>query len=181
VHVTIRLRDGFPSLRQGPEHALLLELFAAASECDGFRLVHYSVQASHVHLLCEARGRRDLTRGIRSVAIRMARRLNRHWGRSGTVVDDRHHDRILRSPREVRHALAYVLNNAARHGSWSIRRGPDPYSSGRWFDGWRGCDAQTVVPTLLAAPKTWLLGVGWRRHGLIGLDEIPGPRLGRHK
>jgi hypothetical protein len=26
----------------------------------------------------------------------------------------------------------------------------------------------------VAAPHTWLLGVGWRRHGLVDPAEVPG-------
>ena len=53
--------------------------------------------------------------GMQGLAIRIARGLNRLWGRKGKVFADRYHDRVLRTPREVRNALAYVLNNARRH------------------------------------------------------------------
>ena len=107
--------------------------------------------------------------------MRVAKGLNKLWGRKGSVFADRHHDRILRSPREVRNALAYVLNNCLRHG---IRAGfPDLYSSGGWFDGWRRDRrplVQVVSPSVVAQARTWLLSVGWRRHRLIGYLEVPG-------
>ena len=61
---------------------------------------------------------------------------NRLWKRLGKVFDDRFYDRVLRTPREVRNALAYVLDNARRHGVVIGPGEPDPFSSGRWFDGW---------------------------------------------
>jgi len=100
--------------------------------------------------------------------------MNRLWGRRGRVFADRHHDRILRSPREVRHALRYVLNNARKHGVYFGERQPDPYSSGRWFDGWKDHVSQLEVVAPLARARTWLLTRGWRRHGRIRLGEVPG-------
>ncbi|MEW6073566.1 MAG: peptide MFS transporter [Planctomycetota bacterium] len=112
--------------------------FAGGKERFGFRLIHYSVLANHLHLIGEAQNRRALSRGMQGLAVRIAKGLNRHWGRRGKVFADRYHDHILRTPREVRSALAYVLRNAARHGVGGA--GADPYSSGRWFDGWAGSE-----------------------------------------
>ena len=105
----------------------MLEAFGAASEREGFRLVHYTVLSNHLHLLCEALDRRELSRRTQGLAIRIAKKLNRVWGRIGKVFADRYFDRILRSPREVRSALAYVLNNARRHGIFLRPDQPDPY------------------------------------------------------
>jgi len=87
---------------------------------------------------------------------------------------------VLRTPREVRHVLAYVLRNPQRHGIHQARPAPDPFTSGAWFDGWKG------VPTALrfaggeppvARARTWLLSIGWRRHGLVPLRVlVPGGR-----
>jgi hypothetical protein len=70
--------------------------------------------------------------------------------------------------------LVYVLGNWRHHGG---ERYPgqslDPYSSAAWFDGFRekllplpeGAERPT------AAARTWLLGVGWRKRGLISVVE----------
>jgi putative transposase len=169
VHVTLKLEQGLPSLRRGHAHTLLIAAFAAMRERAGFRLVHYSVQSNHVHLVCEARDRGALSRGIQALAIRIAKRLNQLWKRTGKLFADRYHDRILRSPREVRNALAYVLNNAAKHGVDLPRGEPDPCSSGRWFNGWRSIQRLESEPDPLARARTWLLSVGWLLHGRIEL------------
>jgi hypothetical protein len=96
------------------------------------------------------------------------------------VFSDRYHARQLRTPREVRHALAYTLNNARKHGVHV--EGVDPCSSARAFDGWREGGALNLavrefagraIPPVARA-RSWLLLTGWRRHGLIGVAEIPG-------
>ena len=89
--------------------------------------------------------------------------------------------RILRTPREVRNALAYVLLNARKH--WRERHGAPPpvlldeASSSRWFDGWRHVPGSREPPREspeVVPPRTWLLSTGWRRHGLIDPAEVPG-------
>jgi len=170
---TVRLKKGLPSLRGRREQAVLVEVFRRGSERFGFRLVHYSVQSNHAHFVVEARSRDELSCGMGGLATRIARGLNGLWGRRGRVFADRYHDQILRTPRQVRNALRYVLNKARRHKVQLAGTRPDPCSSGRWFDGWRDWLARGPGAPVARA-RTWLLRVGWRRHRLIGLCETPG-------
>jgi hypothetical protein len=132
-----------------------------------------------VHLLFEADDRTALSRGIQALVIRIARGVNRACRRSGRLWRDRYHARILRTPREVRNCLCYVLQNARRHAD--VLRGIvapawiDDRSSGAWFDGWAG-SARTAAAAgdrLVAAARTWLLTTGWRKRGLVRVDEVP--------
>ena len=98
------------------------------------------------------------------------------------MFSDRYHARILRTPRAVRVALVYVLQNARKHGAWVARR-PDTYSSAPSFDGWKE-QAHNLAESRsgwLERARTWLLSIGWRRHGLIDPHEVPaiaiGPRV----
>ena len=109
VHVTLKLGDGLPTLRTRKAYVAILGAFEKGRERAGrlesgmFRLVHYTMQDDHLHLICEAQDRLSLSRGMQGLTIRVARALNRAWARAGKVFADRYHDRILRSPREVRH------------------------------------------------------------------------------
>jgi hypothetical protein len=82
--------------------------------CDrrDFRLVHYSLQNDPAHLIVEASDRKALGRGMKSPASLFAFAVNRALGRTGRVLADRYHLRILTCPRQVRNALAYVFLNA---------------------------------------------------------------------
>jgi hypothetical protein len=133
----------------------------------------------HAHLIVEAASSRDLACGMKSLGSRLARVVNRVFKRRGAVLADRYHLHVLRTPREVRNAIAYVLLNARRHLAKLGRPLPrvaliDPASSGRWFMGWRGCMATAHDPAAVAEPRTWLLRVGWRRAGLIDPAKTPG-------
>jgi hypothetical protein len=118
------------------------------------------------------------------------------------VFSDRYHAHALRTPRETRAGLRYVLLNGHHHTS-HVRRGAaylDPCSSAASFDGWsRPCalppgwlpdplqigagqdvrrDSRYVKAEPISATvgaKTWLLRVGWRKAGdTISPDEVPG-------
>jgi REP element-mobilizing transposase RayT len=175
VHATLRAVAGLGSLRDCPVFNALEVALAAASSA-AFRLIHYSVQSNHLHLILEATDRAALLRGLRGLAIRTARAINRAAGRHGRVWAERSHVRELRTPREVRAALVYVLHNwkKAVRGAASL----DACATGFWFDGWRGPRPRwslppAGVPAPVRAARTWLLTTGWRRLGLIGFAERP--------
>ncbi len=171
VHVTLRTVPGVPSLRSATMYPAIRSAFAAASNAR-FRLLHFSAQADHVHLLVEADDATALARGLQGLAIRVARSVNRVVGRRGKVWFDRYHARPLRTPREVRHGLVYVLQNWKKHVAGA--RGIDRCSSGAWFEGWRQrLDAPNGTCAPVASPRTWLARMAWRRHGLIDVTEAP--------
>jgi putative transposase len=179
VHIALKIDDKMPSLRNTKLFALLKSCLRDGREKAGFRLAHFSVQPHHLHLIVEAQSAERLSRGIQGLCIRIARRINKELKRQGRVFLDRYFSRILKHPRQVRACLAYVLLNSARHvaqrGQGSFEQ-IDLFSSGKFFSGWSGRSIRPLSkeePTVVE-PKTWLLSVGWRKHGLIRIDEIPG-------
>jgi len=171
VHVTLRAK--LSGLRAARVFPVVRDSLAAASR-SGFRLLHFSVQTNHLHLLVEAHDAEALSRGICGLVIRTARAVNRVLGRSGPLWKDRYHQRVLKTPREVRHGLVYVIQNWKKHVAGA--RGLDPCSSASWFDGWSASpEKPTDLPSPVASPRTWLASRGWRRHGLIAVTEAPRP------
>lgn len=173
VIVTLKLDKGLRNLRNVRERDTLRRVLQTCRDEREMRVVHFSIQSNHVHAIVESRDERALSRGMQSLAVRIARRLNVLWRRKGRIFFDRYHSRILRTPREVRNALLYVLNNAKKHGIHVA--GVDPCSSGSAFDGWTH-RIESTANGLVARARTWLLTIGWRRHGLISLIEVPGPK-----
>jgi hypothetical protein len=112
-----------------------------------------------------------LARGVQGLAIRVAKAVNRILKRKGRVFGDRYHSRLLKTPREVRNALVYVLQNVGKHLRNVV--GLDPCSSAVWFGGWRTAIARPVGRAPVAEPRTWLARIGWRRHGLLDPRERP--------
>jgi REP element-mobilizing transposase RayT len=194
VHVTLRVGEGLGSLRRFKSLRVLRRALLACGQEGPFRVVHFNLLSNHLHLLVEAESAGALGKGMQRLAVRLARGWNRLCGRKGRVFADRYHARVIRTPRQARNTLVYVLCNARHHLSHrkgAAERGErldrgwvDPWSSGVWFDGWRrppdGREPQ--VRELLAEgrvtpePASWLLRAGWRRHGAIDLAEVPGGR-----
>ena len=185
----LRSQFVFPTIRQA--------LAAAARARPDFRVVQFSVQADHLHLIVEADGKSALSRGMQGLAIRIARRVNALVRRSGKLWADRFFSRELGSPRAVKHALAYVFNNFRKHSTqsapnaWAFRI--DPYSSAPYFRGFQeltgraACElpenrSLPLVPHGVPPPhsaaevpivpaQTWLAKGGWRRAGAIAFSE----------
>ena len=175
VHVTLRATSR--SLRS--QHVVRTVLSALLdSQHARFRIAHYSVQENHVHLIVEAEDKDALSSGMRGLAVRLALRVNRLLFRRGRFWADRWHGQALKSPRQVRNALVYVLQNRCKHAhparstAGKTMRHPalDPCSSAQWFNGFAGDIPSTfrsAIPRANSPPQTWLLTTGWQRHGLI--------------
>jgi REP element-mobilizing transposase RayT len=178
LHVTVRCGQGVRTLRRRRVAAVLATAFRAGCLREGFRICHFSVQGNHIHLVIEADEALALSEGMRAWTIRVARSINRALGRKGKVFPDRYHAVRLKTARQVRATLCYVLQNARRHGLAVPAGSPDPFSSAWWFTGWTherwraGLKAPPEGPTVVAA-EGWMLRVGWRRWGPIGVDEVP--------
>ncbi|MBK7396213.1 MAG: hypothetical protein IPJ34_07920 [Myxococcales bacterium] len=133
----------------------------------GFRVVHYSIQGNHVHLVVEVEGHRAFTTGLRALAAHVTHALHRVMGRGGRVLASRTHARALRTPTEVRNVLRYVLRNRTHHIPADVAL--DPFSTAPFFDDWASLDLHPPPPhtgrgreRADAPPRTWLLCGGYR-------------------
>jgi REP element-mobilizing transposase RayT len=160
---------------------------ANARHSHHFRVVHYSLQRDHVHLIVEAECEGTLSRGMQGLAVRLAHRINRVLGRRGSFWADRFHSRELQTPGEVRRVLVYVHANYRKHEP-ELRVGIDPYSSGLWFSGFResrplplsiGISKRTIdlERAPVAAARSWLLRTGWLQAGTISVRDAPAAVL----
>ena len=137
-----RAREGVPRLR-GREVFAAVRAALDASARANCRVVHYSVQGNHIHLVVESADKLALSRGMQGLAIRVARAVNRTADRTGRVFADHYFARELKTPAEVRRAVRYVLDNLLLH---AVLRTPQTDA----------CAAS------ISAPRTWLLSVGWQ-------------------
>jgi REP element-mobilizing transposase RayT len=180
LHITARLADGLPSLRRGVALKLVLAALSASSDRHGMRIVHYSIQRDHLHLLVEAEDRRCVARGMNALLSPLARALNKLLGLRGKVFPERYHDEVISTPTQARNALRYVLQNGKKHGV--VRPSSiDLCSSAPVFDGWKEQPSIASIPATpvmatVAPAATWLLATGWRRHGLLDIHELPQQR-----
>lgn len=182
LHVT--MRSTFRPLRSVFVFPTIQLAIAGANNryVDQFRVVHFSVQADHMHLIVEAVDKPAVSRGMRGLAIRLAKNINRLVCRTGSVWADRWHARELTTPRAVRTALAYVFGNFRKHQP-NLNLAVDPFSSAPhfpWFLELNGDAPPGSSPESLSRappePRTWLLRVGWLRQGRLSMFEGPARR-----
>jgi REP element-mobilizing transposase RayT len=180
VSRSLRTQFLFPTVRK----AIAL---ATRRSPESFRVIEFSVQGDHVHLIVEARDKGALIEGVRGLCIRIARTVNPLIQRSGRFFVGRWHGRALTSPRAVRNALVYVLGNFGKHGR-QLMSSVDPYSSAPYFEHFREfpgrapiAEQPRLVPRSLDPPRdspvararTWLLAQGWKRHGKLSVRDQP--------
>jgi hypothetical protein len=108
--------------------------------------------------------------------IRAARAFNRVLSRTGPVWSGKYHAHALRTPREMRTAIVYVLQNWKKHVPGAS--GIDGCSSGPWFEGWAKPTPPAATPGPAIRPRTWLAARGWldKGGGPIALNERPASR-----
>src|ERR1051325_9428950 len=141
LHAVLRTREDLPRLRQRQIFRAVKAAIHAAAQRFGLRVVHFSIQGNHIHLIVEAADNQSLARGMRGLAVRVARAINRVASRKGRVFADHYFAREMKTPAEVRRAVRYVLDNHILHAQLPPQT--DPFASD------------------LARPRTWLLSVGW--------------------
>jgi REP element-mobilizing transposase RayT len=145
VHVTVGFVPGLGYLRAYSRARAIERALQEACERFGVRIVHYTIQGMHLHVIVEAEDAAALSRGMQGLCIRLARRLNSLARRHGRALVDRYHAHILTSRREVANAVRYVRENYRHHSREHLPRTfVDPLAS------------------TLAQPQTWLLTIGCR-------------------
>jgi len=193
VHVVLRVVPAVGSLRRRSVYHAVREATLTAARFGKIRIVHVSIQRTHVHLLVEANGKGALASGMQGFQISAAKHINRVISkgrpgprRRGTVFPDRYHAEIITSPTQARYALTYVLSNWRKHGEdrtattrgWRL----DWFSSAAMFQDWAeyGDEAclwrwpSTYEPLWVYRPGTWLLREGWKHRGAtISCREVP--------
>ena len=159
--MTVRVRQEVWNLRTHRCFRALRRAFERGCERFGYRVVHFSVQRNHIHLIVEAPDAEALWRAMKGLEVRMARALNRVMQRRGQVFADRYHAHLLRGPREAARAIRYVLENwrvYARRDGEQLPAGVDPWCSIGFREHW---------PPLVREAQWWMLRVGAERGGAM--------------
>jgi putative transposase len=167
----MRVRQEIPSLRV--LNGWVKRALVGGANKPGFRVVHYSIQSTHLHLIVEAETAVHLSRGMQGLALRISKAVRKAMsGRVQRVFADRYHAHVLRSPRETRAALRYVLENYAKHrreaGRPVDRDFIDDHSSAVFAVG----REHSPLPD----PRFWLLASGYAIDGPLRIGGCMIPR-----
>lgn len=150
MHLTVRVRPGVPGLRRTAVLDVLRVLLRAARE-RGLRTVALAVLPTHVHWVVMTPSAAVLRDATRYVLGRLAKHLNRLFGRRGPVFEDRYWSTCCRTARAAWNVLGYVLRNPWAAGCHTPAPGRRP--------GVPGIDAYTGVDEELLATNRFLRAV----------------------
>jgi len=193
LHITLRVVPAVGSLRRRDMYRAVREATIVAAMRERMRIVHVSIQATHLHLLVEADSKLALSRGMQGFQTSVARNVNTVLGgdagrRRGRVFADRYHCVVIRSPTQARNALSYVINNWRKHREDRHERKAiwlaDPFSSGVSFPDWHERRNEMYMlpipadhePLVVYRPRSWLLDKGWSIVGPVSARAIPSQR-----
>ena len=185
AHVVIRVEREVGGLRRWKCYRAINRALRVVLPRAAFRIVHASIQRTHVHLLVEAEDAGALASGMQGFQISAARQLNRELGRKrGGVFVDRYHATVIRSPVQCRNALNYILNNWRKHEEERTRGHEhwilDAFSSSVRFEGWREKPKWAPVPRYdplaVGAAKSWLVRAGWSKAPALSMYATPSQR-----
>ncbi len=195
MHVVLRVVAAVGQLRRRSVYHAIRAATRTAARRESFRIVHLSIQRTHVHLIVEADSKSALARGMQGFEISAAKHINAAISkerpgprRRGAVFPDRYHAETITSPRQARHTLMYVMSNFRKHqedrsaltSTWPI----DWFSSACAFPDWKELVDHTLVlqrpatyePLAVRSPQTWLLRDGWKKSGPISCFDVPSAR-----
>jgi len=197
VHVVLRAIAAVGRLRRRLAYHAIREATLTIARREDFRIVHLSIQRTHVHLLVEANDKAALASGMQGFQISAAKHLNAAISkgrpgprRRGAVFPDRYHAEIITSPTQARRALRYVICNWRKHcedrvapmSTWKI----DWFSSAAMFPYWQEYGDEegflwrgppSYEPLQVRTAQTWLLREGWKKLGAtISCREVPSAK-----
>jgi REP element-mobilizing transposase RayT len=115
VHVTVRMAAHVYNLRSRRAFSVIGPAIAKAADRFGVRIIEFSVQGNHMHLVVEAGAHEALSRAMQGFGIRVAKGLNRMMNRRGRVFADRYHAHILGDAAVQRRVVLYVRRNFHKH------------------------------------------------------------------
>ena len=87
------------NLRSQRSFNALKRAFNGGKDRFSTRIIHFSVQGNHIHMIVDSSDTGSLGRAMKGLGVRIAKQMNRMMDRRGRVIGDRYHAHILRSHR----------------------------------------------------------------------------------
>jgi hypothetical protein len=124
LHLTVKLNQAHIQnkiILKGLRHAIM------RARLQGLRIIHYSLEHNHLHLYAECSDNIILGKAMKALGVSFVKKINSYFSRKGSCYKTRYHLRILRSAREVKNVLNYILKNGIKHKRTTSLI--DPYNS----------------------------------------------------
>lgn len=119
LHITVKLEKSKAGLKNKQTLALLHKAIKKA-RLSGLRILHYTLEFDHIHMLIEADNNHQLSRGMQSFGITFSKGINKLKKLQGNVYKNRYHLRLIKTYKEIKNVMNYILSNGVKHKTSSF-------------------------------------------------------------
>lgn len=116
LHLTIKVK----SIKANIKNKIILHMLKRAilnARRQGLKVIHFSLEYDHVHLLIEADNNLTLGKGMKALGVTLAKRINKFRGLKGAVYKHRYHFRRVGSSAQLKKVMNYIFSNGVKHGT----------------------------------------------------------------
>ena len=114
LHLTIKVRENKADI-QNKRILKALHHAIKRARLQRLRVIHYTLEYNHAHLVVEANDNKVLHKGMQAFGISIAKAINKMKQVKGTVYKHRYHLRKLKTKMEVKNAIQCVFGNGIKH------------------------------------------------------------------
>lgn len=114
LHLTVKIEKSKANLKNKNVLAILKKAIFNARR-QGLKVIHYSLEYDHIHLIIEADNNRTLGKGMQAFGVTLAKAINRMRKVKGQVYKHRYHFRQITSSRQLKNVMTYIFNNGVKH------------------------------------------------------------------
>ncbi len=114
LHLTVKIKKNKAEIKNKSVLAILKRSILNARR-QGLRVIHYSLEYDHVHLLIEADNNHILGKGMQAFGVTFSKAINRLKKLTGEVYKHRYHFRRISSSKELKNVMNYIFTNGVKH------------------------------------------------------------------
>ena len=113
LHLTIKLK------KADIQNKVVLRILKHAifrSRLQGLKVIHFSLEYDHVHLYVECGDNHVLGKSMKAFGVSFVKGINKYKKSLGSLYKYRYHLHIIKSAREAKNVINYILKNGIKHG-----------------------------------------------------------------
>ncbi|MGZ3788931.1 MAG: transposase [Bacteriovorax sp.] len=114
LHLTVKIKKNKADLKNKSVLGILKRAILNARR-QGLKVIHYSLEYDHVHLLIEAENNHILGKGMQAFGVTLSKAINRMRRLKGGVYKHRYHFRQISGTRELKNVMKYIFTNGLKH------------------------------------------------------------------
>lgn len=113
-HVTARTNNRLFYLERVECKKMFLRILKETQKMMKCTIEGFTIMSNHIHLIVKTKNIDDLPKIMHRLLMTFAKRFNKRYKQTGHLWECRYFSRALKTFREIKHALSYVLMNPVK-------------------------------------------------------------------